>query len=157
MLSELAFADTTGDIDTSGDIGPVEQRRLKRWQLVNYLRVFDANSGILVGHLVDLNQEGFMLLGTETLPCEQEFNLRMQRLSDGITAEIHLRAYSLWSKQDVDPHLFKTGFQLVHLDQEQMAFLHQLISELGKDLFTAPQQDGNLNESAANPGQDNAE
>jgi len=123
MLSELAYADT----------GPVEQRRLKRWQLVNYLRVFDATSGELVGHLVDLTHEGIMLLGSETLPCEKEFHLRMQRLSDGNTTEIHLRAYSLWSKQDVDPHLYKTGFQLVQLEREQQKFLQNLISELGKE------------------------
>ena len=125
MLSELAYADTTS--------GPVEQRRLKRWQLVNYLRVFDASSGELVGHLVDLNQEGIMLLGSETLPCDQEFHLRMQLLRDSNVSEIHLRAYSLWSKQDTDPHLVKTGFQLLHLDEKQSNFLQSLIAELGQD------------------------
>ena len=95
MLTELAYSDKKN--------GPVEQRRLKRWQLVNYLRVFDAVSGELLGHLMDLTEEGIMLLCNQTLPCGQKFQLRMERLSDGEFSNIRLTAKSLWSKPDKDP------------------------------------------------------
>jgi hypothetical protein len=124
MLSELAFSETTS--------GPVEQRRLKRWQLVNYLRVFDANSGDLLGHLVDLNQEGIMLLGTETLTPEKKFQLRMQLLQHGEVSEIELDAVSLWNTQDTDPCLYKTGFKLVDPSAELLNQLQSLIDDLGK-------------------------
>ena len=123
MLSELAYTDAVS--------GLIEQRRQKRWQLVNYLRVFDETNGQLLGHLIDLNEEGIMLLGTETLACEQEFQLLMERLSDGKTSRIQLRAHSLWSKQDADPNLYKTGFRLIDPDEHQLAFLKELIAELG--------------------------
>lgn len=124
MFSELAISETTS--------GPIEQRRLKRWQLVNYLRVFDADSGELLGHLVDLNQEGIMLLGTQTLAPEKKFQLRMQLLQDGESSAIDIEAVSLWNKQDTDPYLYKTGFKLINPSKDVMKKLQALIDDLGK-------------------------
>jgi hypothetical protein len=39
-----------------------EKRKLKRRQLIYYLRVLDRDSGALVGRLVDITTEGVMLL-----------------------------------------------------------------------------------------------
>ena len=122
MLTELAYSDQKN--------GPVEQRRLKRWQLVNYLRVFDAVSGDLLGHLMDLTEEGIMLLSNETLPCGQKFQLRMERLSEGTFSNIRLTAKSLWSKPDQDPHFYNTGFSLLDPSKETLAALQELIDEL---------------------------
>ena len=122
MLTELAF--------TSDQSGPIEQRRLKRWQLVNYLRVFNCANGQLLGHLVDLNQDGIMLLSTETIECGQKFRLRMERLSEGAFSHIHLDAQSQWSKQDNDPYLYNTGFSLIDPNDETLMALQNLIDEL---------------------------
>lgn len=122
MLTELAYSDKKN--------GPIEQRRLKRWQLVNYLRVFDASNGNLLGHLMDINGEGIMLLSSETFPCGVKFQLRMERLSDGVFSNICLTANSLWSKVDKDPHFYNTGFSLDNPGLEALTSLQQLIDEL---------------------------
>jgi hypothetical protein len=122
MLTELAFCDPQS--------GLIEQRRLKRWQLVNYLRVFDAKNGNLVGHLVDINQEGIMILGTHPLAINETMELRMERLSDGVLSNIFLAAQSQWTKVDKDPHFYNTGFKLISPSEDGLSALQALINEL---------------------------
>ena len=125
MLTELSFLPIT----TTSQ----EQRRLKRWQLVNYLRVFDAKHGHLLGHLVDVNQDGIMILSTEPLVCGKEYQLRMERLSNSEFSHFELTAIGQWTKVDQDPHLHNTGCLLVNPSKEALTSLQSLMDELRDD------------------------
>ena len=35
-----------------------ENRRMKRWHVIYYLRIFDQDKGSLLGHLIDITTEG---------------------------------------------------------------------------------------------------
>ncbi|MFV2058611.1 MAG: PilZ domain-containing protein [Thiohalomonadales bacterium] len=125
MLTELSFL----PIKPSSK----EQRRLKRWQLVNYLRVFDAIEGKLLGHLVDVSKDGIMILSSEPLVCGREYKLRMERLSNSEFTHFELTAIGQWSKIDQDPHLHNTGCLLVDPGEEALACLQLLMDELRAD------------------------
>ena len=110
-----------------------EQRRLKRWQLVNYLRVFDTKSAELIGHLVDVNQDGIMILSSAPLTCGKQYSLRMERLSNGEFTHFELSAIGQWTKPDKDPHLYNTGCTLVDPSNETLESIQSLLDELGRD------------------------
>ena len=111
----------------------IQERRQKRWQLVSYLRVHDADSQELIGHLVDISTDGIMLISEQPIPVESQFNFVME-VPSGKQGSITLafKARSLWTKQDLNPHFHNSGFCLVNSDDTITTAINQLVGELEK-------------------------
>ena len=62
-------------MSSADPISGVNNRRLKRWYLVMYLRVFDEDTGELLGHVVDINKQGIRLVSDKPIPSNQIFRL----------------------------------------------------------------------------------
>jgi hypothetical protein len=109
----------------------VEKRRAERKHLVFYLRVFDGTAGEALGHIVNLSSDGLMLFNDRSLPVNKDFRLRI-RLPNmvGELRELMLDATSRWSKKDVDPDLFLTGFQLHNLENSDRKDILDLLEKL---------------------------
>ncbi len=106
------------------------QRRLKRWYLVMYLRVFDEDTGDLLGHIVDINKEGLRLVSDKHIPTHETFRLWVDVPKEGAPRQrIHLEAESLWSGQDVNPDFYDTGFRIQNISTQTMLQLQLLIEE----------------------------
>ena len=111
-----------------------DKRRLKRWHLIYYLRVFDCESERLLGHLVDITTEGLMLISEKRIPTVREFNLRMEiPTEEGVNWNITMKAQSVWSDHDVNRSFFDTGFELVEPGEHTIDHIRQLIDELHFD------------------------
>lgn len=109
----------------------VEKRRTKRWQLFEYLRVFDSRSGEQIGHVFDITTEGMMLISQTAIPKGVVFDFRMElRNTEGVPSEITFRAQSRWRTCDVDKSFFDTGFILVKPSPEVVEGIKQVINEL---------------------------
>ncbi len=109
----------------------VIQRSQKRWNLVHYLRVLKAEYNQLMGHLVDITTEGMMIISEQSIPLNQNFNLRMEiPTSDDIPQMIALNAESLWTKKDVNPAFHDTGFRLINPSKRAINAITKLIEEL---------------------------
>lgn len=110
----------------------LNRRRLRRRHLIYYLRVFDQESGELLGHLVDVNRGGIMLISEKSIPLDKEFNLRMD-LPVELWGKSHFdfSAKSHWEAQDVNPDFLNTGFEITHVGREEMDIIDRLISEFG--------------------------
>jgi hypothetical protein len=109
-----------------------EQRRLKRWHLIYYLRVFDHENGALVGHIVDITTEGIKLLSPWPIPPSKLFELRMDIPQDGTdSSQLVFKASSLWTRPDVNPDFHVTGFQLVKPSERTTNSIQRLIRALG--------------------------
>ena len=54
-----------------------EKRKLNRRHLIYYLRVFDRDTSILIGHLVDITAEGIMLISEDPIETDNIFQLKM--------------------------------------------------------------------------------
>ncbi len=93
-----------------------KDRKMKRCQLVNYLKVIDENTGALMGILIDFSTEGFMLESETAIPVDRLFNLAVEVASQVFP----LDAQSLWSKKDQKNKVFHTGFAIERLPFDTM-------------------------------------
>jgi hypothetical protein len=109
-----------------------EKRRLKRSHLIYYLRVFNCHNDQVLGHLVDITTEGAMLIHDAAIPTGMHYQLRMM-LPAEIFGRDHLdfEAESLWSKRDVNPDFYDTGFRLLNVAARDAAVISRLIDEYG--------------------------
>ena len=110
----------------------IEKRQRRRWELVFYLRIFDQSNGELLGHVIDISEDGLMLLSEAPIELNKDFdlNLEMPASGDAGPYKINLKARSLWQSRDANPDLVDTGFQLIDPDQESVEAIHDLIDEL---------------------------
>jgi PilZ domain len=109
-----------------------EKRSLKRWHLIYYLRVLDRNTSQVLGHLIDINEQGMMLVSETPIPIKEVFHLQMI-LPEEIAGTVNWNfdAKSLWSEPDINPMLCKTGFQLLDVHPEDVGTIECLIDDYG--------------------------
>ena len=112
----------------------VERRRLRRRHLIYYLRVFNHNTGRLMGHLVDLTEEGIMVISEAPIETDVLFQLRMV-LPEELDSrkELDFKARSLWCKKDLNPDFYDTGFQLIDVSAGDARLLENLIQTFAMD------------------------
>lgn len=105
-----------------------DKRALERMHLVFYLRVFDGMSSRVVGHVVNISQQGIMLICDSPVSVNERYRLRM-RLPNDIPDkdELLLSATSRWCKQDENPHFYIAGFQIHNLTDEVSHYIDQLL------------------------------
>jgi PilZ domain len=112
------------------DPADADKRRLKRWYLVMYLRVFDEDTGELLGHIVDINKEGLRLVSDKLIPPSRTFRLWVDVPKENAPRQrIHLEAESLWSGRDVNPDFYDTGFRIQNIGTQALLQLQLLIEE----------------------------
>lgn len=108
-----------------------ENRKMKRWHVIYYLRIFDQDTGSLLGHLVDITTEGIRMVSEDAIPTEKGFHLRMEVPLEGKKAEgVLFKARSLWSSTDTNPDFYATGFHLENPDDATITVIQGLIDEL---------------------------
>ena len=98
--------------------GRRELRAVNRRYLVFYLRIYDGMSSKILGHLVDISENGMMLISDHAIPVNEDYRLRM-RLPTQMKErnEIIFDATSRWCKNDANPDFFLAGFQMHDLEQ----------------------------------------
>jgi hypothetical protein len=105
-----------------------ERRRTKRRHLVYYLKVFDVETDLLLGHLVDITSEGMMMVREEPIEPGRIFQLRLDLpkqilMKDTLTFSAECR----WSQRDVNPDLHKSGFQFLAISENDQAVIDNLV------------------------------
>ena len=97
-----------------------------------YSRVFDRRTGRVIGYIVDLTPDGAMVISEEPIEPDLHFRLRMdlpEELSE--KAFIDFEAQSVWSKKDLDPNFWDTGFHLTNIAPENVNLIERMIAEYG--------------------------
>jgi hypothetical protein len=119
-------------VTASGVVDMKDQRKTKRRFLLYYMRIYDATSRQQIGNLVDITPRGFMIVSEHKLPEEQTFRLRME-LTDEVAEKpfLEFSARSKWSKPDVTPSMYNTGFEILGLAPEDIKIVHRIIEEFG--------------------------
>ncbi len=105
-------------------------RRWERIGLIYYLRIFDAKSNEIVGHLVNVNPEGIMLISDHPLKTGDRRELAMDLPG-------HLRAGKqmvftgevIWSKAQLGTPFHNTGVRLVSVSEKQQEMLAQMMRD----------------------------
>jgi hypothetical protein len=114
--------------------GHSNRRRQQRWPLLLYLRVYDLDGGALLGHMVDVHDEGMMLVSRAPIPLNHDFHIKVELPTEMSSREpIRLHARSVRRNRDLNPDLFDTGFALMSVSPPQTARLKTLIEDLRFD------------------------
>lgn len=114
------------------------RRRMQRRHLLYYLRVFDTESGVMLGHIVDINTGGFLLLSEAQIPIGTTYRMSMAWVNEEEQKqELRFSAESVWAKRDVNPDFWDTGFRLTETTPDELAQIRTVIDEIGFGSFEA--------------------
>ena len=104
-----------------------ERRRLERHQMSSSLEVFDLDTGDHLGRVVDLHEEGLMLLSNRPVDLNRAFSLQVNlpMTLNGVN-EFLLDAESLWNRVSINGEQFWTGMHFIDLP----GLLRQCISKM---------------------------
>lgn len=109
-----------------------DRRTLHRRHLIYYLKVFERDTDELLGHLVDITEEGLMIVSD--YPHEEGKLLKMKMLLpreiEG-REQIEFDARTMWCRKDVNPSLFGVGFKFEYVDILSRQIIFELIHEFG--------------------------
>ncbi len=120
------------DTAPQGDTVVDERRGIMRRHLIFYLRVWDTKTDQLMGHIVDINTDGLMLISEQQIETGKEFELEIRwQTPDGRPEVIRFLAESRWSDNDINSAFFDTGFQLVNPSEETLNPIREVIREYG--------------------------
>ena len=108
------------------------RRTIRRRHLIYYLRVWDAETKQLLGHVVDITTEGLMLVSDKPIELNKSFNLEMKWLSsDDEVKRICFEAESRWEDRDVNDSFYDTGFIIMDQAAEVLIPIREVIDEYG--------------------------
>jgi hypothetical protein len=89
------------------------QRRIERHQLPYYLKVFNGVTDKPMGYLGNVSLEGLMLVSELPMLVNARFDLRLKIPGqDGVVHNIDFKALCHWSREDVNPGVYDSGFSL---------------------------------------------
>ncbi len=109
-----------------------DRRTVLRRHLIYYLRVWNTEEDQLLGHLVDINVDGLMLISEKPIPTKKEYKLELRWNSpEGEAQHLRFNAESRWCNNDVNPAFYDTGFLLNNKDEAILEPIKQMIEELG--------------------------
>jgi len=105
-----------------------ERRKHKRIKLIYYLDILNYETGKLLGNLGDISNGGLMMFGKEQMEAGKEFLLRMVLPEKTYGKKsITLKANSCWSKVDVNPAFYASGYEFVEIGTVETKTIEFLI------------------------------
>ncbi len=108
----------------------VESRIMKRRQLFYYLKLYDVDTGEQVGNVVDITTRGCKVISKGPLPEGKVMTLRFD-LPEGLYSlkTLVMKGKTLWSRPDINPDFYVTGFEVPRLGVEERKVVRELIEQ----------------------------
>jgi c-di-GMP-binding flagellar brake protein YcgR len=111
---------------------PEDRRTNKRRHLIYYLRVWQIDNQSLLGHVVDINTGGLMLISEKPVPIGKELNLEIRLPdTDGELKPLNFRAICRWSDNDINAAFYDSGFEFLDKSPAEVETLQLMIEEYG--------------------------
>mgnify|MGYP002713168323 CR=1 FL=1 len=104
-------------------------RKHPRIEVPEHVTVKDANSGELLGQLVNLSVDGLMLMGQVCIAPGTVRQLRIPLGRGDAVCELTVGAESLWCHDANDSGAHWSGFQIIDISPEQQEILDAMVSE----------------------------
>ncbi|SEJ26896.1 PilZ domain-containing protein [Azotobacter beijerinckii] len=103
------------------------QRRIERHQLPYYLKVFNRVTDKPMGYIGNISREGLMLISPWPMLVLAEFDMRLKIPGrDGQPHHIDFSATCRWTREDVTPGSFDSGFALIDPPAEYLGLVEVL-------------------------------
>ncbi len=104
------------------------RRHIDRRQLMQYLRVYEYNTAALLGYVVDISMDGFMLLSEVPLETGKTMRVRIV-LNEKERKEMVFTVESLWSAKDINPNYVNTGFRLLEIPPKEFDSVRDILEK----------------------------
>jgi hypothetical protein len=107
-----------------------EKRSSSRVQTRTEIEVIDKNTGAQLGRLVNISNEGFMLVGKDVIEPNQLFELRLVLSQPVSECEVvECGAESLWNNSASHASYHWTGFHIIDISDEYSAIIDELMRQ----------------------------
>jgi hypothetical protein len=107
-----------------------EKRHTPRKVADQILEISDQITGKQLGHVVNINNEGFMLLSAEPIVIDAVYQLIMSNppsSHDEKRDSIKFGAEAVWCTEATQPSSYWSGFHIIDINQEDVQRIDQLI------------------------------
>ncbi|MGB5260599.1 MAG: PilZ domain-containing protein [Gammaproteobacteria bacterium] len=106
-----------------------EMRKKERFDVTDVVRVIDKPTGRDIGQLVNISEDGIMIMGSE--PIAENSIMQLSLVFDG-KPDIKLGVESLWSNSSGKDASYWTGFYIIDISaQDQERISHMLTASPG--------------------------
>jgi hypothetical protein len=108
----------------------IERRKFPRSNLLFFARVFDQNSGELIGYLADLSHEGALIITEPAILVEKIIVLQVEiPASINSSRQLVFEAKCIRCTQDLDTLNFDSGFQILSISPEDEVLIDKILQE----------------------------
>jgi hypothetical protein len=108
------------------------RRKTKRHYLLEFVRVYNADTRQPIGNLVDITLGGARIVAHKPIAEGQAINLHLVLTSE--VANIPFMEFptvSKWCLPDLEPNLYNIGFEILELSAEDTLILQKIINTYG--------------------------
>jgi len=106
-----------------------EQRRTRRVTIPGHPQILDANSGNVLGQLVNLSVDGLMSVSPRGIDGATVYQVRIALLVGDQSVEIQLGIESLWCEDANESGAYWTGFQIIDVSPEHQEILNSVVGD----------------------------
>lgn len=103
-----------------------EMRNHNRVEVSEVIRVINRQTGAELGRLVNISEEGFMLLGSQSVPEDNILQLSLEFESGNNTAPILIGVECLWCHSSSDQTQYWAGFYIIDISDEDLERVRHL-------------------------------
>ncbi len=121
-----------------------KKRREIRRTLMIYLDCIDAATSIEVGKIVDITNEGFMLMSEQprSIDNKADYHITLPNIKEFLNIELEVEGICRWVRKEDLQELYYMGISFVKLDPKNEPVIELLINKIGfsngqKRIFTA--------------------
>lgn len=113
------------------DLERDNERRLERHKPASTVEVYDTNRDIYVGRLVNIHEQGLMLMGEVEVESDHVYQFDLQLTSPtGGDSVIHVGVDCLWVRGSDQSPTFWSGFHIIDLSDKAREQIHALVGLL---------------------------
>jgi hypothetical protein len=113
-------------------------RRIDRLQLHYFLQVFNRLTDKPIGFLGNVSEDGLMLISQLPMMVDVDFELRLKiPMADGTLVPVDLTATCLWSREDINPQHYDSGFKVSEASREYPQLINSLLLYFSFDSMQA--------------------
>lgn len=115
-----------------------EKRKHSRANLIYFLKIYDLTTEQYIGHLADISLGGFKMISESEIPPGDDYHFQIY-LPEGnrFKQSFTVKAKSCWSKKDINPDYFASGFCFVGLSLESIKLIKMLLHQYELDSSTS--------------------
>ena len=106
-----------------------ERRKHPRKNVNQPIKVIDQDRGELVGHLVDVSLEGFMLITPHAIEINRVFQVCLELPQEMGISPLPLGVECLWRELSGDRQTYWAGFQIIDISSASSQDLGRYIDD----------------------------